>query len=115
MWKRGNDALSSTSTAWPCRAMMPAHVAPAGPAPTTIASNVSGVCTGLLIVAPLLRGSLDPDDHGIWPHQPLHARVAKPGLPHPRHAVRARVVEAARRLDQHVQAHQEPERVLAAR
>ncbi len=34
------------------------------------------------------------------------------GLLHPGRAVRAGVVESARRLDQHVQAHHQPERVL---
>ena len=38
--------------------------------------------------------------------------VVKPGLLHPAGAVGAGVVEAARRLDEHVQAHHQAERVL---
>ena len=37
--------------------------------------------------------------------------VCKPSLPHPADAVRARVVEPAPRLNQHVQAHQKPWRM----
>ena len=46
------------------------------------------------------------------PTQVLDARLAEAGLAHPAAAVGAGVVEAAGRLDQHVQAHQQAEGVL---
>ncbi len=61
------------------------------------------------------RASLHADDHGIRPDQVLRPRVAEARLAHPTHAVRGGVVEAAVGLDQHVQAHQQPEGVLPAR
>jgi hypothetical protein len=39
---------------------------------------------------------------------------AEASVAHPRGAIAARVVEAARRLDQHVQAHQKPESIFEA-
>ena len=45
------------------------------------------------------------------PDEVLGPRLGEAGLGHPSHAVRGGVVEAAVRLDQHVEAHQEPEGV----
>src|SRR5450432_1400149 len=56
---------------------------------------------------------LDADDHRVRTDQMLHARRGEAGLLQPAGAVGARVVEAARSLDEHVQAHHEAERVLA--
>src|SRR6267378_2484711 len=54
------------------------------------------------------------DHHGVRSGQVLHLTVAESGLLHPADAVRAGVIEAARSLDQHVQAHQEAEGVFLA-
>src|SRR5215471_3929352 len=55
-----------------------------------------------------------PHDHRIGPAQMLDARLPEAGLAHPGGAVCARVIEPAARLDQHVQAHQQPEGVAPA-
>ena len=63
----------------------------------------------------LARGAsrlLDADDHRVGPDQVLDVALAEAGLLHPAAAVGAGVVEAAGRLDQHVEAHQQAERVL---
>ena len=55
---------------------------------------------------------LDAHHHGVGSDEVLHAGRREPGLRHPPAAVGARVVEAAGRLDQHVEAHEEPVHVL---
>jgi hypothetical protein len=58
-------------------------------------------------------GLLDPNDHRVRPDQVLDVGLSEPDIRHPTPAVGARVVKAARGLDQHVEAHQKPEGVLA--
>src|SRR3984893_2448534 len=55
----------------------------------------------------------DRDDHRVRTRERLDAGLREPGLAHPRLAVGSGKVETARRLDQHVQAHQQTECVLA--
>ena len=50
---------------------------------------------------------LDADRHRVRADERLDARGRKPGVLHPARAVGAGVVEASRRLDEHVQAHQQ--------
>ncbi len=57
---------------------------------------------------------LDADDHRLGPGQVLDIGPAKARRLQPLLALRAGVVEAIGQLDQHVQAHQQPEDVLAA-
>src|ERR1044072_2360344 len=59
------------------------------------------------------RFLLEADDHRVGAGEVLDARLAEARLAHPALAVGAGVVEAARRLDEHVEAHQKPGRVLA--
>src|SRR5690242_20131764 len=65
---------------------------------------------------PRSRGScpepelLDADDHRVGAGKVLDVRVAEAGFSKPALTFRARVVEPAGRLDQHVQAHEQPER-----
>src|SRR5467141_177041 len=54
---------------------------------------------------------LDSDHHGVRTHQVLDVAFPESALPHPALAVRTRVVEASVGLDQHVEAHQQPEDV----
>ena len=52
---------------------------------------------------------LDAHDHRIRPHQVFDASLAKADLAHPSLAIRACIIESARRLDKHVQAHEQSE------
>jgi hypothetical protein len=52
-----------------------------------------------------------PDHHRIWPVEMFDARLFEAGLAHPGGALRTRVPEPAARLDQHIQAHQQPKGV----
>jgi hypothetical protein len=54
----------------------------------------------------------DRNNHRVRTRERLDARLRKPGLAHPGLAVGPGKVETARRLDQHVQAHQQTECVL---
>src|SRR5262245_50196830 len=56
--------------------------------------------------------SLDPDHHRVGADERHDAGLPEAGVLHPPPAVRPRVVEAAGRLDEHVEAHQKAERVL---
>jgi len=61
-----------------------------------------------------LRNTLfDRDGHRVGTRERLDARLREPGLAHPSLAVGSRKIEAARRFDQHVQAHQQTKRVFA--
>jgi hypothetical protein len=51
-----------------------------------------------------------PSNTGL---QGLDTHITEAGLAHPVHAIRARAVEAGRRFDQHVQAHEQVEGILA--
>jgi hypothetical protein len=55
---------------------------------------------------------LNADDHGIGTDQVFDAGLAESRLFHPSHAIGAGVVETARSLDQHVEAHQQAKGVL---
>jgi hypothetical protein len=55
---------------------------------------------------------LKTDHHRVRAHQMLDESFAEAHLLHPIHAIRARIVEAARSFNQHVQAHHETEGVL---
>src|SRR5262245_26744605 len=79
----------------------PATVSPSRASPY---SSTTGGSSG--------AGLLDADDHGVRAEQVLDPRLAEPGLTQPRLAVGPGVVEPALRLDQRVQAHQEPECVV---
>jgi hypothetical protein len=57
---------------------------------------------------------LDADDHRIGPVEMLDMGLAESHLAHPRSTICAREVEASLGLDQHVQAHQQAERILPA-
>src|SRR3982075_3109525 len=59
------------------------------------------------------RRLLDGHNHRIGPDQRLDVALAAADVGHPATAVRPRVVEPPACLDQHVQAHQQPESVLA--
>src|SRR3954467_3136201 len=59
-------------------------------------------------------GLLQADHHGVGPHEVLGARAAESCVSHPSHAVGGGVVEAMLGLDEHVQAHQQSERVLGS-
>ena len=54
----------------------------------------------------------DADDHGFGADQMLHPGFAEAGLAHPGTTLGARIVESPGSLDEHVQAHQETERIL---
>ncbi len=67
-----------------------------------------------LAVQPMAGSWLDPDDHGIGADEVFDAAIGEAGFAHPADAVGAGVVESARGLDDHVEAHQEAEGVLGA-
>lgn len=54
----------------------------------------------------------NPDNHGIRSRQRLDPHSGAPGFFHPGLAIGARIVEASRRFDQHVQAHHQAEGIL---
>jgi hypothetical protein len=58
--------------------------------------------------------TIHPDDQRIGPAQPFDARPPEVGLAHSGGAVRARVIEPASRLGQHVPVHQQPGGVAPA-
>src|SRR5271165_6954386 len=57
--------------------------------------------------SPTDKNSLNSDGHRVRSHQMLDPRLAKSDLAHPCLAVRARIVESAGRLNEHVQAHEQ--------
>src|SRR5216117_2575162 len=62
------------------------------------------------VIAPMLL--LDSDNHRIGSRQMLDVSFLEANVAHPRAAVRARIVETARGLNKHVEAHQQTEGVL---
>src|SRR5215208_4194297 len=56
--------------------------------------------------------SLDRHDHALGANERLDPRLGKACVAHPSGAICCRVVEAFPGLDQHVQAHQKPKRIL---
>ena len=56
-------------------------------------------------------GSFDANHHGVGADERFDVRLLESGFLHPTLTVSARIVEAAGRFDQHVEAHQETEHV----
>ena len=57
---------------------------------------------------------LRADDHGFGAGQVFDPCFPETGLLHPSAAIRARIVESAGRFNEHCEAQQQPERILAA-
>src|SRR3954463_14234706 len=100
---RSNSACSHPPTREP-DARSAAGSTPATPSDACVSG---GKTTG----AP---GLLQADHHGVGPHEVLGARGAESCVSHPSHALGGGVVEAMFGLDEHVQAHQQSERVLGS-
>src|SRR5437762_3300091 len=64
------------------------------------ASVVGG--RGSWLTCGVVRTSLEADNHRMRQRKRENVRVREAGRAHPRHAIRARVLAAARRLEQHV-------------
>src|ERR671932_1551129 len=54
---------------------------------------------------------LDAHDHRLGSGQRRHPGLAEPRVAHPGATLRPGVVEAARGFDEHVEAHEQPERI----
>src|SRR5690242_18445755 len=54
----------------------------------------------------------NPDHHGIRPDQMFYSSLPEPRFFHPPGAVGAGVVKPVLRFNEHVEAHQQPERIL---
>ena len=80
-------------------------VGPGMPAASTPASKGNSKAKSLELTEVLL----DAHDHRIRSHQVFDASLAKADLAHPPLAIRACIIESARRFDKHVQAHEQSE------